>query len=219
MMTEANLVAATLLGLAGAGHCIGMCGGIASAVGLGSSKRQSLIFAYHLGRIGSYAALGYFLGAAASMVDLPAWRLGLRALAAFMLIAMGLYTANWWLGLKHLERLGASLWRPIQNLSRPLLPATKIHQALTLGLAWGFLPCGLIYSALAWASAHASGQEAAVLMFFFGIGTVPAMLTASLGANWVSQTLKRPWVRQLIGASLCGWGGLNLMMLLRHSMH
>lgn len=219
MITEANLIAATLLGLAGAGHCIGMCGGIASAIGIGARNRRSLIIAYQGGRIASYAALGFFLGAAASMLDLPAWRMGLRFLAAFMLIAMGLYTANWWLGLKHLERLGSKIWRRIQNLSRPLLPAKRLPQALALGAAWGFLPCGLIYSALAWASAHANALDAALLMLFFGIGTLPAMLTASLGANWVSQFLKKYWVRQTIGATLCAWGTFNLVMLLRHSMH
>jgi sulfite exporter TauE/SafE len=56
-------------------------------------------------------------------------------------------------------------------------------------------------------------------MLFFGLGTLPAMLTASLGANWVSQFFKKLWVRQVIGATLCAWGMLNLVMLLRHSMH
>lgn len=218
-MTEANLLAATLLGLAGASHCIGMCGGIASAIGIGSRNRRSLILAYQAGRIISYTALGYFLGAAASLLDLPAWRMGLRFLAAFMLIAMGLYTANWWLGLKHLERLGSAVWRPIQDLSRPLLPATRIPQALALGSVWGFLPCGLIYSALTWASTQANANDSAILMLFFGLGTLPAMLTASLGANWVSKFLKKLWVRRTIGASLCGWGTFNLMMILRHSTH
>ena len=219
MITEANLLAATMLGLAGAGHCIGMCGGIASAIGIGARNRRSLILAYQAGRIISYSALGYFLGAAASMIDLPAWRMALRVLAAFMLIAMGLYTANWWLGLQHLERLGSAVWRPIQNLSRPLLPATQLPQALALGAAWGFLPCGLIYSALAWASTHANGFNSGILMLFFGIGTLPAMLAASFGANWVSQFLRKLWVKRAIGASLCGWGIFNLMMILRHSMH
>jgi sulfite exporter TauE/SafE len=217
-MTEANIIAALMLGLAGAGHCIGMCGGIASAIGVGTQRRRSLIFAYQLGRIASYSALGYFLGGAAGMVELPAWRMGLRVLAALMLIAMGLYTANWWLGLKYLERLGGRLWRPIQSASRNLIPTTRLPQAFMLGGIWGFLPCGLIYSALAWASARANATEAALLMFLFGIGTLPAMLTASLGAQWISQALKQTWVRQCIGIGLCGWGVFNLFTIVRHSM-
>ena len=62
-------------------------------------------------------------------------------------------------------------------------------------------------------------MDSAVLMLFFGLGTLPAMLTASLGVNWVSRFFKKLWVRQAIGASLCAWGMLNLFMLLRHSMH
>ncbi|MDG0978609.1 MAG: sulfite exporter TauE/SafE family protein [Halieaceae bacterium] len=76
-----------------------------------------------------------------------------------------------------------------------------------------------MYSALTWASTQANAIDSAILMLFFGLGTLPAMLTASLGANWVTKFLKKLWVRRTIGASLCGWGTFNLMMILRHSTH
>lgn len=213
------VLTALALGLAGAGHCIGMCGGIASAIGIGSGQRRSLVFSYHLGRVTSYALIGALFGAATSMMETPIWRMSLRYFAALMLIAMGLYIAHWWRGLTWLERLGAKLWRPIQELSKPLLPATKVPQALLLGGAWGFLPCGLIYSSLAWSSAQANALQSGLLMLVFGLGTLPAMLTASFGAQWIGAFLGRLIVRQLIGLTLIGWGILNLLMLLRHANH
>lgn len=217
-MTNADMATALLMGLAGAGHCIGMCGGIASAIGLSSQNRRALPLAYHSGRVASYALIGAALGAAASTIQMDLWRLLLRYAAALMLIAMGLYTANWWLGLRRLESVGSRLWQPIQKLTRPLLPAKHPHQAFLLGTAWGFLPCGLIYSALAWSSTQADPINSALLMALFGVGTLPAMLTASLGAQWLTRWLNSVWVRRSMGAALIAWGLFNLSMLVRHNL-
>jgi uncharacterized protein len=81
------------------------------------------------------------------------------------------------------------------------------------------LPCGLIYTALAWSSAQANALQSGLLMLVFGLGTLPAMLTASFGAQWISVFLGRLIVRQIIGLILIGWGILNLLMLLRHANH
>jgi len=105
------------LGLAGAGHCLGMCGGIAAALNLGSGRAgAATTLAYHGGRLTSYTLLGGLLGLATSLVDLAAWTLFLRYLAGFMLIAMGLYIADWWRGIVVLEKAGARLWQPVQKL-------------------------------------------------------------------------------------------------------
>lgn len=104
MISTEVLLTALVLGLAGAGHCIGMCGGIASAIGVGTGQRRSLVFSYHLGRVSSYALIGALFGAATSMIETPIWRMSLRYFAALMLIAMGLYIAHWWRGLTWLER-------------------------------------------------------------------------------------------------------------------
>jgi sulfite exporter TauE/SafE len=140
------------LGLAGAGHCLGMCGGIASALSLGGVKSPAVTLAYHSGRISSYTLLGALLGAAAGSVDIGAWTIGLRYLAGFMLIAMGLYVANWWRGMTLLERAGARLWAPVQRYASRWLPVRHWPQGYALGLCWGLMPCGLIYSSLAWAA-------------------------------------------------------------------
>ena len=80
-MTELGYASALGLGLAGAGHCLGMCGGIAAALNLGGPRSTAVTLAYHGGRISSYTLLGGLLGLAAGSIDISAWTMGLRYLA------------------------------------------------------------------------------------------------------------------------------------------
>lgn len=161
-MTEVpTLLAASTLGLLGSTHCIGMCGGITSALSLslrGRSKAETswLMLTYHAGRISSYALAGLLLG-------LVGWFLGdasetlqssLRIIASAMLIAMGLYITGWWKGLMKMEKLGQHLWKHIQPLASKLLPIRSTPNALALGALWGWLPCGLVYSTLIWSASQ-----------------------------------------------------------------
>jgi sulfite exporter TauE/SafE len=110
------MLSAFSLGLAGAGHCLGMCGGIAAAMNLGGNATTVTTLSYHAGRILSYTALGGALGYASSSIDIASWTLFLRYLAGILLVFMGLYVGNWWRGMAILERAGARLWQPVQKL-------------------------------------------------------------------------------------------------------
>jgi sulfite exporter TauE/SafE len=64
-MFEINYIGAFFIGIAGGVHCIGMCGGIASAFSFAIPKDQSqlpYIFSYNLGRIISYTIAGAVTG-------------------------------------------------------------------------------------------------------------------------------------------------------------
>jgi sulfite exporter TauE/SafE len=219
-LTEfAQLGSAFALGLAGAGHCLGMCGGIAAALNLGGQRKPSVTVAYHGGRIASYTLLGGLLGLAAGSVDIAAWGLALRYLAGLLLIGMGLYIADWWRGMMHLERLGARLWQPVQKLSGRWLPVRRWPQGFALGLCWGLMPCGLIYSSLAWAATAQSAAASATMMFFFGLGTLPAMLATSFGADRVQAFLRHRGLKQLIAALLVVSGLWTLYFAAAHGDH
>jgi sulfite exporter TauE/SafE len=100
--------------------------------------------------------------------------------ASLMLIAMGLYLLGVTQFLTPLERGGQHVWQRIQPLTRRFLPVRGVAQALPLGLLWGWLPCGLVYSALTTALASGSAGKGALLMLAFGLGTLPNLLLAGL---------------------------------------
>ncbi len=208
-----------LLGVSGAGHCLGMCGGVATALNLGGNRSAALTLWYHSGRLMSYCVIGSFLGAGAGMINSGSWNLGLRYLAGLLLVGMGLYVGNWWRGMAVLERGGALLWRPMQALSTHFVPVQYAWQSLALGLCWGLMPCGLIYSALALAATAQTGPGAGLLMLCFGIGTLPAMLTASFAAARVQEVLRAKGMQQVIALALVLGGLWTLSITAYHSSH
>lgn len=200
MPEPALLLSALILGLLGGGHCLGMCGGLMGALTLAIPAEQRghrlrLLLAYNLGRILSYAAAGLLLGLAGwAVANSPAANV-MRVLAALLLIAMGLYLAGWWSGLTRIEALGRGLWRHIQPLTRRFMPVTSMPKALVLGGLWGWLPCGLVYSTLLWASSQGNAADSALLMLLFGLGTWPVLLATGLAAERLTALLRRQGVR------------------------
>ena len=208
---EASLAAAFLLGVLGSGHCVAMCGGIACAltVGLDERVRRSpvrmlpYVLAYNVGRIASYTVAGLAVGLAgaeAAKLVPAAWarEAGVVVSAAF-LVALGLYMADWWRGLAALERAGALLWRRLEPLGRRLLPVTGLPGALGVGLVWGWLPCGLVYAALALALASAGARDGALIMLAFGLGTLPTLLALGFAGRWLAALTRRPGLRRAAG--------------------
>ncbi len=194
------LVSAVILGLLGGGHCLGMCGGLMGALTLAippeqRARRLRLLLAYNLGRILSYAAAGLLIGLAGWAVASSPAAMLLRVLAGLLLIAMGLYLAGWWSGLTRIEAVGRHLWRHLQPVASRLMPVSSLPRALLLGAVWGWLPCGLVYSTLLWASSQGSPGESALLMLAFGLGTWPVLLATGMAAERLTALLRRRGVR------------------------
>ncbi|WP_346839216.1 sulfite exporter TauE/SafE family protein [Microbulbifer sp. SAOS-129_SWC] len=201
------LAAALAIGFLGSSHCVGMCGGIAGALGMavpGQRTAWDMLLSYSAGRIGSYTLMGALAGALGAAV-LPALA-PLRLIAGLMLVAMALYVGGLWRGLVWLERGGAYLWRYLQPLSAKLLPVRTSGQAVALGGLWGWLPCGLVYSALTFALAQGGSGRAALAMLAFGIGTLPAVLATGAAAARVRAVVQRPQVRLLFAGAILLFG-------------
>ncbi|WXL24015.1 sulfite exporter TauE/SafE family protein [Ectopseudomonas mendocina] len=194
------LVSALILGLLGGGHCLGMCGGLMGALTLAippeqRSRRLRLLLAYNMGRILSYTLAGLFLGLAGWAVAGSPLVTALRVVAALLLIAMGLYLAGWWSGLTRIEALGRGLWRFIQPLTKRFMPVTSLPRALVLGGLWGWLPCGLVYSTLLWSASQGNALNSALLMLFFGLGTLPVLIATGLAAEQLSRFMRNRGIR------------------------
>lgn len=218
-MPDSGYLALFLVGLLGGTHCVGMCGGIVGALSMGAPARWSMLLAYNAGRIFSYATAGAIAGAlgAASLGlegPLPA-RLILYFLANVMLIALGLYLIGVSQALAFTERAGHHLWRHIQPLTRRFLPARNAAQAFPLGLLWGWLPCGLVYSALVSSLSAGSPERGAAMMLAFGLGTLPNLLLAGIVLARLNEFVRRPVVRLFSGLLVLSFGLYGMLGLMR----
>lgn len=211
-MIEFSLLTALLAGLLGGVHCVGMCGGIVAAFSFRADGTQPpfrLHLAYNLGRISSYTIFGALAGALGASLKLATFlpaQTVLYVLAQVVMILLGLYLAglNRWVLV--FERAGGALWRVVQPLFRRLLPVRSLPQALLAGMAWGWLPCGLVYSVLMSALAAGSATSGAALMLAFGLGTLPNLLGMGLFARQLQPFMQRLWVRRAAGLMVAGFG-------------
>lgn len=212
---DSGLPALFIVGLLGGGHCAGMCGGIVGALSLQTPQGGTAVLvhlAYNCGRIGSYVLAGLLAGLIGQAAgNLLAVQQGLYLFASLMLIAMGLYLLGVTQFLAPLERGGQTLWQRIQPLTRRFLPVRGVAQALPLGLLWGWLPCGLVYSALTTALAAGSAGKGALLMLAFGLGTLPNLLLAGLLLSRFRRFVQARATRVVSGLLVLAYGIIGLV--------
>jgi sulfite exporter TauE/SafE len=223
MTTETSYLAAFLVGLFGGVHCVGMCGGIVGALsfGLPDELRQQprrmlpYLLAYNMARITSYVLAGIILGGISALtmqlVAINQLQQLLQVFAGVFMILLGLYVGGWWRILLRLEQAGSMIWRRIEPLGRRFLPVRSVWHAFILGLLWGWLPCGLVYSVLIWSIASVGAVPGGLLMLSFGLGTLPNLLAMGLFAATISRWVRYPWVRWLAGGIIIGLGILELV--------
>ena len=222
MSDIAMISTALLLGLAGNVHCLGMCGGIMAALSLRHDKPSfGLITAYNVGRIAGYTLIGGLLGGlfASAQTQWPILGPVLRIGTGLLLIAMGVYLAGWANWLAPLELLGQQLWKRLPKPSLNALQNGRYLPAIGTGIVWGWLPCGLVYSVLAWASAQGDALQSATLMAAFGVGTLPAMLATGLFAARLRLVIQRRGFRYITGLLVILFGVWTMAMPLWPSHH
>lgn len=184
------LAAAFVSGLLGSAHCFGMCGGISGLFALNAqvaSLRTQVprAIAYNAGRILSYALLGALVALAGNttVVAVPQLAAPIRLASGLLIILVGVQLAFDWRILQPLEKAGARLWQRIAPAAKGLVPVESLGQALGLGLIWGWLPCGLVYSVLLLAASTAAPVSGSLVMLAFGLGTMPAMIATGVSAS------------------------------------
>lgn len=211
--------AAFLTGLLGSAHCLGMCAGISglfavntSIASLGSQLPMAIF--YNLGRIATYMLLGVVVASfgGALVESRPALAKPVLLATGVVIILIGLQVAFNWRLLNPIERMGGLLWQKISPVARRFVPVTSLPRALGLGLLWGWLPCGLVYSVLLVAATSTAPAGGAAVMFAFGIGTMPAMVMTGIGAARLSAIMRRRGTRLGFGLLIVALGLLTVSM-------
>ena len=227
MLVEMTLLSAFLGGLMGGVHCVGMCGGIVTALSLNiqpdvqqsHNRKLTILLGYNTGRILSYTIAGFMMGGvgllSANLTGLHEVKLLMQLVAGAFMIMLGLYLAGWLMWLTRIERLGGLFWKRIEPLGRRLMPVRSAGQALLLGMVWGWLPCGLVYTALVWAITSGGPIEGGLLMLSFGLGTLPVMLLMGGAASRLTTRLHARLVRSLAGLLVIGFGVYLVFRVIR----
>ncbi|WP_428607691.1 sulfite exporter TauE/SafE family protein [Sedimenticola sp.] len=218
---------AFIVGLLGGVHCIGMCGGIVGALtfGLPEARRKSIAsqlpfqVAYNLGRLISYVTAGAIMGGLglllAELMPIQMAQRTLLLLAGLFMVLLGLYLADWWKILNRLERVGGVLWRRIEPIGRKLMPVHTPTQALGIGMIWGWVPCGLVYTMLINAVSSGGALQGAGLMFAFALGTLPNLLAMGLLAGAAARLARSQMARRVAGVTVMLFGIYTLWSALQ----
>jgi len=180
-----HLAAAFAAGLLGGAHCLGMCGGFATAC----ARTRGGLPLWHLGRITTYMGLGALAATAGRILPGPAWIPALVAslLLGWFCLALAGLVPELRLSPEVLTRRGAAA-----------LATPSVGAQLLFGVLNGLIPCGLVYAALAIPVGLADPVAGALAMGAFGLGTVPLLTAAALGLRRIVMTSQ--WRRRLLAA-------------------
>jgi sulfite exporter TauE/SafE len=210
---EVTFISAFFVGLFSTLHCLGMCGGIVGALTFSlpehiRTNRWRLlpyISAYNTGRITSYSVAGALAGGLGENIIalLPQYgHMALQLFATLLMIGIGLYLAGWFPHFARIEQLGKPIWKKLEPISQKLIPVKSPLQAWLFGLVWGWLPCGLVYTALIWSTTASSAKDGALFMLAFGAGTLPTVMTAGILTGWFVRLSRSTYIRPVVGISV-----------------
>lgn len=213
------LLTAALVGFLGGVHCVGMCGPLVGAftfavsieVQRSKTRMAWMQFSYNLGRLLSYVVLGALAGVlgfllieAGSLLSMQRWLLGF---AGVWMIILAAWLLGWSALPSRLEAIVSGWWSDFAvGWRAKLLPVHRTHQAVLMGLLWGLMPCGLVYSTLVLAMSAGSMMGGAGVMLAFGLGTLPNLLLVGASAFWLARFQRNPWLIRMAAMGMAGFG-------------
>ena len=222
MSGQITVLTLFLLGFFGGGHCVGMCGGLSSAFALQLPPhihRFWLILLLNIGRITSYVIIGVLMvdiGQIGISLDETRWlQNGLYVAANLLLLFLGLYLAGLSTTVAKIENLGRPIWRRLNPLLNRLLPIKSVPACFGVGVLWGWLPCGLVYSASLYSLGSGSAAQGGLYMLAFALGTLPNLLAMGLFATQLKGWLQNRNVRLVAGLLVCAWAIWQLWLFFR----
>jgi sulfite exporter TauE/SafE len=227
-MSIALLASAWLVGALGGVHCMAMCGGLLGAIAARDAtiaaplqpartivRRQA---AYHAGRLATYAMLGALFGAAGAatldtMSALPLQR-ALYVAANVLLLLLGTSLVTRMQPLASFQRAGLRAFAPALQALQPLLRQPGTIGRLALGLAWGLMPCAMIYAVLPLALLSGGAWQGGATMLAFGLGTLPNLLAAGVLLARARRLLSSRMLRHAAAALMIAFGIAGIVRVL-----
>lgn len=185
-----SIITGLSIGFLGSFHCVGMCGPIALALPVhqySGFQKYLGIFLYNIGRAVTYGGLGLIFGFVGNQFRL--WGLQqILSIGAGVFILLFILT-RFSFSSKIVWVARANTW--VQQRLGKLLATSKSPSSLfPIGLLNGLLPCGLVYVAIAAALATMDTFHGVLLMFFFGIGTIPVMAGLMMFGHLISFNIR-----------------------------
>lgn len=213
-LISSPILIAFVIGLFSSLHCVSMCGSIIGTLSFSlkpeirenKSKMTTFILSYNLGRIFSYMLAGLIIGILESVLTFP---LGddhghefLQIISSLIITGAGFYIAGWFPSFAYIEKTGSRFWKTIEPYGRKLIPVASLKQAFLFGMVWGWIPCGLVYTALALAATTGNISTSIFIMLAFGLGTLPAVMGTGLVSSFISHLSSLKTTKQVIGMLL-----------------
>lgn len=221
MNDNISYISAFLFGFFGSIHCVGMCGSIVGLLShnLYKNKYKNIIFYYFLynfGRILSYCIIGLFAGLfgvvlfnffSDNSVKV------IKIISSSLMIIFGIYTI-FSLNFNFLEKLNYLNFSFFNNLGKKFILLPSPYKDLLLGMLWGNIPCGFVYSAICFSIIIGSIPKSMLSMFFFGIGTMPAMMLTSIAYSKIKIINKYIFFKRILGFIIIFFGVYTLINII-----
>jgi uncharacterized protein len=209
MFTAIELSVPFGLGVVSSLHCAQMCGPIVLSYSMGGRGTAAGHLCYNGGRLITYAVLGALAGAMGHAMGFMGRLAGIQQTAAMVSGVLMIIAGVFMTGaipaqrLVQLDRFGVSTLFS-RTIGRLILAPGALSK-LALGLAMGFLPCGLLYAALLKAASTGAPLDGAASMAAFGAGTAGTLLAIGIFSSAVTLRLGR-WSNRLATASVVVMG-------------
>jgi sulfite exporter TauE/SafE len=223
-MALSVLISAWLAGALGGLHCVAMCGGLMTTLAARDARTQPLLpsaavvrrqLAAHAGRLFSYAALGAAFGGAGTWAfvaaELAAAQRWLYVGANVILLALGVSLLWRIVQPRWMKHVGAAAFGVLLPVMRPILARTDSAGRFALGVVWGFIPCGLVYSVLPLSLFAGGAGQGSAIMLAFGVGTLPNLLGTGFALRGAGRLMGEARVRYAAGAVIIGFALVGIL--------
>ena len=181
-------IAAFVMGAVGSFHCIGMCGPLALALPLKDDSLFSKFtgaLLYNSGRIVTYSLFGLLAGSIGQIFSFFGFQQSLSIIAGSLIVLLVILPKLFPSIIKN-KNIGNSFFQKLRQIFGQLFFKKNKSSLFAIGLLNGLLPCGLVYLAIAGATATGNIVNATIFMAAFGAGTLPVMWSIAFWGNFIN---------------------------------